>query len=159
MLDIEEIYKEYFNVVYKYLYGLSHNKYVAEELAQETFCRAIKTINHFRGKSKVSVWLCQIAKYIWYEELKKKSICIPIDDNLEKFEFNDNIEDKLIEDENKEQIYKSIENLDENTKRVMLYRISTNMSFREIGLILGKSENWSRVTFYRGKKLLKGGNL
>ena len=66
MINSEEIYTQYFNVVYKYLYGLSHNSDLAEELTQETFCRAIKTLHKFRGDCKINVWLCQIAKNVWY---------------------------------------------------------------------------------------------
>lgn len=62
MLDIEYIYNEYFTTVYKYLYSLCHDKDIAEELTQETFCRSIKTLSRFRGECKISAWLCQIAK-------------------------------------------------------------------------------------------------
>ena len=155
MLDIESLYKEYFSTVYKYLYSLSHKKELSEELTKETFCRAIKTLNSFREDCKVSVWLCQIAKYCWYEELRKDKKDIPLDFDIPDYEI-DSIEDKLIKNQNKEFIYKKISNLDEATKKVMYYRIVSNMSFKEIGHILGKTETWSRVTFYRGKgKILK----
>lgn len=155
MLDIESLYKEYFLTVYKYLYSLSHDKEVSEELTQETFCRAIKTLNNFREDCKVSVWLCQIAKYCWYEELRKRKPNITLNFDIPDYEL-ENIEDKLVNNQNKKIIYEKISNLDELTQKVMYYRIASNMSFKEIGHILGKKENWSRVIFYRGKeKILK----
>ena len=36
----------------------------------------------------------------------------------------------------------------------MYLRISGDLSFKEIGEIMGKSENWARVNFYRGKEKL-----
>ena len=94
MQNIEQIYKEYFGTVYKYLYCLTHNEDIAEELTQETFYRAIKSIHNFKNDCQISVWLCQIAKNLWYDELKKKDkiksitqdeiVTIPATD---KFEF------------------------------------------------------------------------
>ena len=138
MLDIEYIYNEYFLTVYKYLYSLCKNKDIAEELTQETFCRSIKTLNQFRGDCKISVWLCQIAKNCWYEELRKTKKHIPLDDELEE-EALESIEDKKVKDSNKELIYRKIENLEKQTKKVMYYRISSNMSFKEIRLVNGKN--------------------
>lgn len=155
MIDIESLYKEYFSTVYKYLYSLSHDKEISEELTQETFCRAIKTLDKFREDCKVSVWLCQIAKYCWYEELKKTKPNIALNFDIPDYDL-ESIEDKLVNNQNKKIIYEKISKLDELTQKVMYYRIVSNMSFKEIGHILGKSENWSRVIFYRGKeKILK----
>ena len=72
MQNIEEIYKEYSTTVYKYLFCLTQNKELSEDLTQETFAVAIEDIKKFRGECKLSVWLCQIAKHIWYKEKKEK---------------------------------------------------------------------------------------
>ena len=69
--DLEELYNKYFKTVYKYLICLTHNKELAEDLSQETFCNAINKIDKFRGDCKISVWLCEIAKNLWLNELKK----------------------------------------------------------------------------------------
>ena len=69
--DIEEIYKQYFEVVNKYLFCLTHDSNIAEELTQETFYKAIKKIDKFKGECKIQVWLCQTAKNLWYDEIKK----------------------------------------------------------------------------------------
>ena len=74
MQNIEEIYKDNFNIVKKYLFCLTHDNDLSEELTQETFCKAIKKIDTFQGNCKLSVWLCQIAKNLWYNELKKNRL-------------------------------------------------------------------------------------
>ena len=71
MNNLDKIYEENFQIVYKYLLFLTHNEDLAEELTQETFYRAIKNINSFKEKSKLSTWLCAIAKNLWIEEIKK----------------------------------------------------------------------------------------
>lgn len=67
MEEIEQIYRKYTPQVYKFLFSLCHDKYLAEELTQETFFQAMKSIDKFRGDCRIYVWLCSIAKHLWYE--------------------------------------------------------------------------------------------
>ncbi len=73
---IDEIYRENAAMIYKYLCGLTQDGGLAEELTQETFFQAIKGIDKFRGDCKISVWLCGIAKKLWYKELEKCSCTV-----------------------------------------------------------------------------------
>lgn len=156
MKDIDEIYKKYSKIVYKYLFCLTHNQDIAEELTQETFYVAIKDISKFRKECKIEVWLCQIAKFLWYKELKRKSKVTDFEEvNINDLNSKTDIEEELIRKEEKKDLYKQLENLDNITKEVILLRITSELSFRQIGDILGKNETWARVTFYRGKEKLK----
>lgn len=154
---MEEIYIKYSRLVYNYLYRLTNNIELSEELMQETFYSAIKGIKNFKNKSNISVWLCQIAKNKWKDYLKKanKIKAIPIDDNIEYVKAEDNIEDNLCEKEEKMNFYKKVHKLDSNTKEVIFLRANCEFSFKEIGKIFEKSEEWARITFYRGKIKLK----
>ena len=71
--DIEKAYTQHAQDVYRYLLSLSHDEDLAEELTQETFFRAMRTISNYNGSCKLSVWLCQIAKHLWYQWLDKRS--------------------------------------------------------------------------------------
>ena len=153
MHDIETIYKEYFQTVYKYLICLTHNEDIAEELTQETFYKAIQKINTFKNNCKISIWLCQIAKNLWYDELKKnKKIKDISEDEYFSIQIMTDFEDKIISEENRKILYQRIRNLNEQTRKVIYLRIIGDLSFKEIGSILGKTENWARVTFYRAKQ-------
>ena len=154
MQNIEEIYKNYANAVYKYLFCLTKNEDIAEDLTQETFAVAVKEIHKFKGNCKVSVWLCQIAKHLWYKELKKKankSISF-IEDIEEEIKTTKTVEDIVCQKEEKLKLFKDMQMLDEKTKEVMYLRLVGNLNFIEIGEVLGKTPNWARVTFYRGKQ-------
>jgi len=155
MQDMEQIYKQYFETVNKYLFCLTHNSDISEELTQETFYKAVKKINTFKGESKISVWLCQIAKNLWYDELKKNKKIQNIEDEMLSIESEDKTEEKIILNESKVELYKKIQKLDKQTREVIYLRITGELSFKEIGDILNKTENWARVTFYRGKQKLK----
>lgn len=64
------------------------------------------------------------------------------------------LEQEYINGERKLEIYRKIQKLENPMKDVLMLRLSGELSFREIGEILGKSENWARVTFYRGKQII-----
>lgn len=155
MKSIENICEEYANSVYRYLFCLTQDEEISKDLTQETFYIAIKDIKKFRGESSVNGWLCKIAQNLWYKYLREKykRTFVNIDDVDIADEIN--IEEQLIIKEKEYSIYKYIEKLKENEKKVICLRISGELSFKEIGDIFGKSETWARVTFYRGKEQLK----
>lgn len=159
MLEIEKIYKQYQKTVYKYLMCLTKNSDIAEELTQETFYKMIKKINTYKGQANISVWLCEIAKNLWYDELRKNKKRNIVNEDEQEIVSNENIEENYIVKENVLKIKESIDRLDELTQRVLYLRLNSDLSFREIGEILGKTETWARVTFYRGKQKVKEGGL
>lgn len=155
-MDMKKVCEEYYQTVYGYLVSITGGNYdLAEELTQETFYRAIKSAGKFRGDCKMSTWLCQIAKYTFYQHLdkKKRRKEVSMDDAIE-VAAEQQIEKEYISNEQKLEIYKKIQSLESPTKDVLMLRLSGELSFKEIGEILGKSENWARVTFYRGKQMI-----
>ena len=159
MQDMEQIYEQYFETVYKYLFCLTRNSDISEELTQETFYRAVKKIHTFKGDCKISVWLCQIAKNLWYDECRKNRKNLKTsEDTFLEIQDSDITEEKVIHNEEKMALYKKLQKLDEKTREVIYLRITGELSFKEIGMILNQTENWARVTFYRGKQKLKEGD-
>lgn len=154
---MEEIYKEYSKIVYNYLLSLTCNSELAEELMQETFYNAVKNINRFRNESSIKTWLCKIAKNKWIDYLKSNngSDNLVLDEIEEKFLLVNSFEEEFSSKEAVIDLYKKIHNLDEKTREVIYLRIRADLSFKEIGLIMGENENWARVTFYRAKVKLK----
>lgn len=154
MQDMEQIYEEYFETVNKYLFCLTHNNDISEELTQETFYKAVKKINTYNGECKMSVWLCQIAKNLWYDQCRKNKKIMD-KENILNMQDIDTTEEQVISNDQKMLIYKKMQELDVKTREVVYLRITGELSFKEIGIILNKTENWARVTFYRGKQKLK----
>ncbi len=160
MKEIEEYYKIHGKKVYLYLLSMIHDNNLAEELTQETFYQAMRTIDKYRGECKSSVWLCQIAKHVWYRyiEKNKKYEVVSIDalnaDIPDSYDLNSEVANRFC----KVEFYKKLRKFDENIKEIVFLRISSDLSFAEIGEIVGKSENCVRVTFYRAKKKLMEGD-
>lgn len=155
-MEIKQAYEQYFNTVFGYLTTLTGgNQSLAEELTQETFYRATKKISEFRGDCKMSTWLCQIAKFVYYQSLDKKR-------RRQEVSFEETIvieapqgpQKQVEENDAKLHIYKVIQQLPSPMRDVVMLRLTGELSFKEIGDIMTQSENWARVTFYRAKQIL-----
>ena len=157
MLSMDETYRAHAQTVYRYLLSLTHDAALSEELTQDTFYQAVKSVNRFDGSCKVSTWLCAIAKRLWYKELERRRRFAPLPEDAPA---PDSPVRETEERERRLALYRAMQRLDADTREVMHLRLSGDFSFREIGEILGRSEVWARVRFYRGKgeltKLLGG---
>ena len=156
MDDMNQIYRQHAQTVYKFLLAQCKDPSLAEELTQETFYQAIRSIDRFDGSCKISVWLCQIAKHLWYQHLRKKKRETPMPDDPPELPIP-SAEEGLLEQEGRLELLKQVHALPELQREVVYLRAFGNLSFREIGDVLGKTETWARVTFYRGKEQLRKG--
>ena len=149
----EELYNEYADRVYKYLLSITSGNYsLAEELTQDTMFKAITKANQYTGEANIFTYLCAIAKNAYISHLRKEKRRAK---GNEADIDNISVEVDFLAGEGEKEIYKAVHSLPEPYKELILLRIHTDMTFEQIGEIFGKSENWARVTFYRGKEKLK----
>ena len=155
--DFEKIYKEYFNDVYLYIRRLSGDEHIAEEITSETFFKALKSIDSFRGECEIRVWLCQIAKNSYYTYVKKNSKVQDVDETeLKNLPDNkNNVENEVQSKLQAFAIQKILHEIDEPYREVFMWRVYADLSFKEIAGIFNKNENWACVTYHRARKLIK----
>ena len=157
MMDVnfKDIYCKYYKSIDRYLMTITKNEDVAEEIAQETFFKAMKNINKYDSSKKMFTWLCEIAKNTYFSEYKKRKKL----QELNEFEFSIDEEadiiDKIIDSESKIKILKLLHQLEDPYKEVFTLRIYGDLTFKQIGEIFNKSEDWARVTYYRSKLKIK----
>lgn len=151
----EDIYEKHAQNVYRYLFSLTGESDTAEELTQETFCQALKSMDTYRGEASPQVWLCAIAKRLWFKELKRRRRIADVDESaFDSMAAPDDPERNCEERENRFILYRAMQQLDPDTREVIHLRLAGDFSFSDIGDILGQSEVWARVRFYRGKEKL-----
>ena len=151
MTDFQEVYDLYFKDVYKYALSLSRDPGIAEEVTQETFFKALKSIDSFRGQCRLYVWLCQIAKNTYFTYAGKQAKAAA----EQEFSSGETMEEKLLTKETAFEIHKLLHNLPEPYKEVFSLRVFGELSFSQIGELFGKTESWARVTYHRARLKIK----
>lgn len=152
MSAMDEIYGEHSKTICRYLLSLTHNADLAEELTQETFYQAVKSIDRYDGSCKMTTWLCAIAKNCLAAYRRKH----PQTEELgEQGGTAASAETEALSSVGQVELMRRLHGLNGEVREVMYLRLLGELSFREIGDILSRTENWARVTYYRGKEKLK----
>lgn len=146
-----ELYDKYFHDVFLYLKSLCKNDSIAEELTQDTFFKAMKSLDKFKGDCDVRVWLCQIAKFGYYDYCRKNKLHSYEELSAETVDTGVSIETALEDSQTAVQIHRILHEMNEPYKEVFTLRVFGELSFRQIAELFGKTENWSAVTFHRAK--------
>ena len=150
---MEELYKQNARIVYHFLYTRCKDEALAEELLQDTFLKAFESMERFDGSCKISTWLCQIARHLLYQywEKEKKASFAEL---TEEIPARNDTEQQVLHKVELAEVLDVLEQMPVDVAQVVKLRTMSELSFKEIGVMLGKSENWARVTFFRAKKQL-----
>lgn len=154
MADFNQVYDLYFRDVFRFSLSLCRNEALAEEITQETFYKALSSLDRFDGKCKVIVWLCQIAKNT-YISMCRKDKFLDRNVNTEMLTVQYDLEQRYADQETAFAIHKALHNLDEPYKEVFSLRAFGELPFRQIGELFGKTETWARVTYHRARLKIK----
>ncbi len=156
MEDFEELYRQYAKRLFRYLVCLSGDRQLAEELLQETFYQAIDSIFRFKGNSKVSTWLYQIAKNVYLKHVSKsrKGRMTSLDD-LENVASPELLEAAILEAEQNSNLAAALSKLSTPSREIIYLHVFNELSFKEVGELFSRSEGWARTTFYRAKLQLR----
>lgn len=151
-MEFDSVYQLYFKDVYLYLRSLTVEESIAEEISQEAFTKALKSIDSYDGSKDIRAWLFTIAKNTYLTYCKKQRIYAN-EAELEMQTNPDSYFTEQIEDEERAfQIHRYLHGMKEPYKEVFSLRVFGELSFEKIGMIFGKSSGWARVTYHRARK-------
>lgn len=153
--DIEKLYTDYFTPVFRYLIRLTNDQNLSEELTQQTFFRAMQSVDSFRGDADVKTWLIRIAKNLYLEYLRKRKHLSDSAPDEEAPDESPPLWEKEADREMQMQIHRILHGMKEPYKEVFSLRVFSELSFAQIGEIFGKSEGWARVTYLRAKRKIQ----
>ena len=153
MADLDGIYREHAETVYRFLLAKTGSADLAEELTQETFYQAVKSIDRFDGSCQITTFLFGIAKNVWYNAYRKgMKATVPLEET-EPIAVP-SAETDVLARMGREEILSAVHRMSEPGREVLYLRLLGSLSFAEIGAILGRTDNWARVTYYRTKQQL-----
>lgn len=158
MADFEAIYREHFQNVYKYVLSLCRSESLAEEITQETFYKALNSIDRFKGNCQLYVWLCQIAKNTYFTYAQKQKRYAAEADAVEPDLMAGNElepEAGYLGKETLQRLHVLLHQLKEPYREVFTLRVFCELPFSQIGELFGKTDSWARLIFYRAKLELR----
>ena len=158
MKAFENLYREYYQKVYGFLYRLCADATLAEDLTQETFLQAYKSLHKFRGDCEVFTWLAAIGKHVYFKYLKKKKLHLDAA-NLELvaqsyMKGDVSPEEHVPKKDVENAVRQMVENIPKKYRDVVVLRIYAELPFSQIAQILKISENSAKVIYFRAKKML-----
>ena len=145
---MEDFYRENYPIVYGYLLALCGDPELAEELTAATFCRAVEKIHTYDARFKPSTWLCTIGRNLFLNECRRRKKLA--ESEAAEYIAVPSAEAVVMGRETLEEVWRILQNVSYEGRQVFLMRLE-GMSFRDIGITLGKTENWTRVTYFRVK--------
>ena len=150
---LAELFEKYYIDVYTYLYTLSHDASLSEDLASDVFLEVVKSISTFRGESDIKTWLFSIARHKWYAYLKKKNRQVQTESIHELYDF---VELGTQDDINEvaEMIQEILSSESALTRDIVRMRLD-GYSYYEIAIKHKISENSARVVYFRAKSKIK----
>lgn len=149
----EKLYQAYYMRVFSFVMTLTGDRLQAEEITQETFFRAISRLESFRGESDEATWLCAIAKNLCADEKRRQRKHEALSE--ETPDSGKSPEQTAADRDSSFRIHLALHSLTEPYREVFELRVFGELSFREIGLIFSKTENWARVTYHRARLQLQ----
>lgn len=159
MEELEQLYRQYRQEVYRYLCGLTHDAQLAEDLLSETFLKALRGLSRYDGRASVRTWLCSIARHAWIDEVRRRRPTLSYDDLLADYLVDEASDPARFEAEvdNKAQAAQARRLLDTRkppAKEILLLR-AQGYSFAEIAQRCGISEASARTLAFRTRRWLK----
>lgn len=145
---LETFYKENYPIVRGYLLSMCGDPWLADDLTAETFLKAVEKIDTYDSRYRPSTWLCTIARNLYINECKRKKRQLPLEDDIPC--ASPSPEALYMQKEQAQLVIAAAEKLPPEQRQLLFMRLQ-GMSFRNIGLALGKSENWARITYFRAK--------
>jgi RNA polymerase sigma-70 factor (ECF subfamily) len=152
--SFDKIYRQYFDPVYRYVLSLTPDEHRAEEITQETFFKALRALDGFRGECSLKTWLCTIAKNVFVSDQRRKKP-LSLEESGDSPDRAAGPEELAVEHAEALRLHKALHALPEPYREVFSLRVFAALSFREIGELFGKTENWACVVYHRARAKLQ----
>ena len=152
---LESLFHTYYNDIYRYLFSLTRDAALSEDLTSETFLEVLTSLAGFRGRSDIRTWLFTIARRRWIAHLRRKkrtpeteTLSLLLESPLP------GPEEQALSREWTDRLARLIAREPPRTQSILRQRLE-GRSFYEIAQTHDISENSARVIFFRARQRLK----
>lgn len=150
-MHFEDIYKHHFHDVMLYVRTYTQAEDLVQEITQETFVKAMQSIDRFDGQKDIRAWLFTIARNTYFSHCRKEKFIAAAPTPEPS---TDTLVEQLMDKEQAYLIHQFLHSMQEPYKEVFTLRVMGELPFDTIGKLFGKSAGWARVTYYRAKTMI-----
>ena len=155
LLELEDIYKLYVNDLYRYLFSLSKDHFISEDLAQEVFYRSYLVLDDYEIKH-IKAWLFKVAYNTFIDYQRKNKRIVVGNEVSEKVDGSMETPEKLVlEKEAFKLLLEDLNTLNEKEKQAVLLCDLHGLHYQEASDILDVKLNTFKSYLSRGRKRVK----
>ncbi len=160
--EFEAIYRENYSRLFAFLYRLTGDWHLTEELTQETFYQAFRSYGSFRGQCQLFTWLAGIARHVFYRHLRRQrlradAVCPDAVADAWLAAQPDpapGVQERVERADVCEAVRRLVRTLAPNYRDVVMLRLYAGLPFAQVAAALGISEGSARVLYFRAREKL-----
>ena len=146
----ENLFRKYYNEALLYVFSFCHNRALAEDLVQEAYMRAIRSIDE--EKDGFKFWLFKVCRNLYFDTLRKNKKVEAITSDMPS---NESLVDDVIQKDEYRALYKAISLLKDDFREIVRLYYFDSMSVKEIASIVDESVDNVKIKLYRARLNLK----
>lgn len=146
----ENLFRKYYNEALLYVFSFCHNRALAEDLVQEAYMRAIRSIDE--EKNGFKFWLFKVCRNLYFDTLRKNKKVEAITSDMPS---NESLVDDVIQKDEYRALYKAISLLKDDFREIVRLYYFDSMSVKEIASIVDESVDNVKIKLYRARLKLK----
>lgn len=152
--SFENLVNTYEKKIYGFIYNMIKDQYIAQDITQDVFVRVYQNLYKYNSDYPIEPWVFKIAYNLTLNYLKKnrnRKNEIQLDEKIDNQCIS---EDNIVSIEIKEAMIKAMRSFSPDCKAIFVLRIMEDLTFEQIGEILGTSASAAKLKFYRYRKIL-----
>ena len=149
------LYDHFIQRIYRYVYSRVGDAHEAEDITSQTFIAAYESLGRYRERGQFSAWLFRIARSKMNDHFRRSRREVRLEAAEQIVEKEDAL-GEVIQDEELSLLRFLIKKLNDDERELIRLRYVAELSFVEMGELLGKRENTVKKSFYRLLERLKG---
>ena len=146
----ENLFRKYYNEALLYVFSFCHNRALAEDLVQEAYMRAIRSIDE--EKDGFKFWLFKVCRNLYFDTLRKNKKVEAITSDMPS---NESLVDDVSQKDEYRALYKAISLLKDDFREIVRLYYFDSMSVKEIASIVDESVDNVKIKLYRARLKLK----
>lgn len=150
---LRQLYERYHRELYLYLYSLSRDGPLSEDLLQETFLKALLSLPE--GHGNLRAWLYLVARNLYFSHRRREDRLCPLEPWMEESDGENETLERVLQDERSRLLYRALGELEGRRREILQMQYFGGLSQREIAAILHLTPENVRVLACRARRELR----